>query len=1373
MKKKTKKWISFVLVFAMELMQVSPAWANAPANGNNGNSNGTGPDTNPEGKKGEPVDTKTGSNFFTEDDLSFNTPGVPLVFSRQYNSIETYDSPLGVGWSHSMDWRLHEAREIICKVVPPVTNANFKVNLWEGTQLLADGQVDTNGVCQTNVLTIIPTFLFGAPIKEPVDAYVEQPGGGYSVDLDDNAVSGAIGGANPDPISSLEDMDGNALPTNGVSYATNTWMEVYQGSGNTTRFWDYNTNGTYYASDKNWKIVADGGNWVLHLPGGIQRVFNGDGRMIRYQDGWGKGITFTYSGGLLQSATHDNGRGMNFYYSGNHLSSVGAGLGLSLSFTYTNGLLETVTRNVRIAGVQQQHLRSYEYTDGILTKRTNPAGHEYTYGYEEDEGGTLTHKANASSVDAEKWLEQSLVYRSETLTDFISHSRGLDLLERMAYSSKTGKLTDNFGPGIGETDAETRGIHYEYSGEDQIEAKKFDDNVGETFSTFTEYAGRHNPVRTAVAYNTTNQTEIATTTWNQEFMLPASIADAEGNRSEMVYQNGSLKTLRQFYAVSNSYDTAYGYTANGLLSSETNANNHAVQYTYDSNGYPETVVPAAGPVVSTDYDLYGNLHTLEILPEGGGTGTGRITTFNFNALGWLDSRIDADGLGVTNQYNGLGYLTNTVDRAGRATDYTYAPTRKLTSVTQYLEQGGTNAPVRITYDYDQWFNTVTITEPRDRYVESYQLDTQDRVTSVTNIENQAMSIEYGVGEFVHKITRFDGSTITNEYDGAGRKTAAIYRTAGGSPAATISRDYYADGQLKTVSDGFSSVTNSFDRLNRLTNVVFAVGNSMFEIRYSHDPVGNLTNSVLSGSLSADNLATAYSYDAAERLEEISTTDAGAFEYVYNPTNGRVASVSNTVSGITTSYVYDLLDRTTNITYSASDGSLIRSLEYAYDAAGMITNKTIVDDASSFVSHDYQYDSIYRLVSEGQSNSASSVSSVVYNYDLAGNRTNTVVNGTTNTYTLGIGNRLVEATSPSLSRTFSYDDAGNTVGITNIESSVTNIQSLAWDERYRLKSVQSAQSVDVSYTYDVLNRRISRIEGTSTNFFVYDGNQIVADLDGAGNPLRTYAHGPGIDNILSMTVYSSDGGVASTNTYFYLKDHQNSVIALADETGTIVESYEYDAYGNTKVFNASGTELTESALGNRYTFQGREIDWSTGLMYFRARWYNPQTGRWLSKDPIGISGGLNQYVFVGNNPVNYFDPYGENAAVIVAGSSGAASGAAALAAGSVMLAGAVGYKAGQILDNAFGISDAIANAIVPPLERRGGQGKGERGQTHSADGTGNYWKHTRPDPNDPNQYLRRDSNGKWHPHKIPQDKGTPPWANGIPPISPKPGPEKNE
>jgi RHS repeat-associated protein len=77
-----------------------------------------------------------------------------------------------------------------------------------------------------------------------------------------------------------------------------------------------------------------------------------------------------------------------------------------------------------------------------------------------------------------------------------------------------------------------------------------------------------------------------------------------------------------------------------------------------------------------------------------------------------------------------------------------------------------------------------------------------------------------------------------------------------------------------------------------------------------------------------------------------------------------------------------------------------------------------------------------------------------------------------------------------------------------------------------------------------------------------------------------------------------------------------------------------------VYDSNGAPLSESAIGNRFLWQGREYSWNTGLYYFRARWYDPVVGRWLSNHPIGISGGLNQYVFVDNCPTSFKDPSGE-------------------------------------------------------------------------------------------------------------------------------------
>ena len=231
------------------------------------------------------------------------------------------------------------------------------------------------------------------------------------------------------------------------------------------------------------------------------------------------------------------------------------------------------------------------------------------------------------------------------------------------------------------------------------------------------------------------------------------------------------------------------------------------------------------------------------------------------------------------------------------------------------------------------------------------------------------------------------------------------------------------------------------------------------------------------------------------------------------------------------------------------------------------------------------------------------------------------------------NEVFLTTEDTEARSFGYNAAGC---LTN-----RNGVSLEWDERYRLKSVDDASSF-VSYEYDALGRKVSRTAGGSpatVERYIHEGDHIVADVDASGHLLRSYTHGPGIDNILTMTAYGSDEGVASTNTYHYLKDHQNTVIALADSAGNVVESYEYEAYGRMSVFDAADNELDRSAFGNRFLFQGREIDWTTGLYHFRARWYDSETGRWLSKDPIGIKGGLNQYEFCASNPVMFVDPMG--------------------------------------------------------------------------------------------------------------------------------------
>jgi len=125
----------------------------------------------------------------------------------------------------------------------------------------------------------------------------------------------------------------------------------------------------------------------------------------------------------------------------------------------------------------------------------------------------------------------------------------------------------------------------------------------------------------------------------------------------------------------------------------------------------------------------------------------------------------------------------------------------------------------------------------------------------------------------------------------------------------------------------------------------------------------------------------------------------------------------------------------------------------------------------------------------------------------------------------------------------------------------------------------------------------------------------------------------------------DGAVdagAAPQRYYYHFDGLGSVAALSNAAGELVETYEYDVYGDTTVKDTAGTILSKSSIGNPYGFTGRRVDVETGLYYYRARYYDADMGRFLSVDPLGIHE-ENTYAYCYNDPVNWVDPLGLYAA----------------------------------------------------------------------------------------------------------------------------------
>ena len=284
----------------------------------------------------------------------------------------------------------------------------------------------------------------------------------------------------------------------------------------------------------------------------------------------------------------------------------------------------------------------------------------------------------------------------------------------------------------------------------------------------------------------------------------------------------------------------------------------------------------------------------------------------------------------------------------------------------------------------------------------------------------------------------------------------------------------------------------------------------------------------------------------------------------------------------------------------------------------------VTNANGFVTA-YAYDVMDRLASDG---------GVTYTYDAAGNRMTKTENGEAVIYTLGEGDRLASygrARSPSAPQlvdvcgVYSYDAAGN---VTQIVRDGSPTLDLVWNGQYQLVSVSTNGVFAEGYAYDALGRRAATTTREGTTRHVYDDNwQVVADIDGEGNVLASYVWGEGIDRLLAVKI----GG----ESYYPLTDIQGTVWGYVNSQNNIVARWQYDAWGNVVEESVSVPALATL----RYRFQGREWSAATGLTNFRMRWYDSVTGRWLSKDPIGLSGGLNLYAFCGNNPICRIDVYG--------------------------------------------------------------------------------------------------------------------------------------
>jgi RHS repeat-associated protein len=209
-------------------------------------------------------------------------------------------------------------------------------------------------------------------------------------------------------------------------------------------------------------------------------------------------------------------------------------------------------------------------------------------------------------------------------------------------------------------------------------------------------------------------------------------------------------------------------------------------------------------------------------------------------------------------------------------------------------------------------------------------------------------------------------------------------------------------------------------------------------------------------------------------------------------------------------------------------------------------------------------------------------------------------------------------------TYTYDYNGNTV----TKNDSTGITTYNWDYENRLTSVVLPGSGGtVSFKYDPFGRRIYKSSTSGTSVFAYDGGNLIEETNPSGTPVARYAHqGINVDEPLVM--------LRSGATSYYHADALGSVTSLSNSSGALAQTYAFDSFGKQ---TASSGSLT-----NPFQYTGREFDSDTGLYFYRARYLDASTGRFLSEDPLMFGGGPNFYDYVANNPIEFVDPSGEQA-----------------------------------------------------------------------------------------------------------------------------------
>ncbi|HYH07155.1 MAG TPA: DUF6531 domain-containing protein [Thermoanaerobaculia bacterium] len=627
--------------------------------------------------------------------------------------------------------------------------------------------------------------------------------------------------------------------------------------------------------------------------------------------------------------------------------------------------------------------------------------------------------------------------------------------------------------------------------------------------------------------------------------------------------------------------TSHTYHSNGRLHTTTDPRNNTTTYTYDSLGYPASITNGAGETTTFVYDAAGR-KLLERTP------LGAETRYTYDGRNNVLTMTDPLGNVSSTQYDLYGRRTSVTDAEGRTTSFSYDITKnQLWRITDahnnYIE-----------LSRDSFGGNVTSVRDANGNFTYFGYDDLNRRTSEADAYGNTWLFNYTGQDRISSVRDAANAWTYYFYDTHNQLAQITH-----SDNQVVTYGYDSVGNRTSMNDWTGQTLWTYDYADRVTSCTKDGRDTL----YGYDAVGNLTSIQWeSGKL------VHYTYDAANRMGTVTDWQNRVTTYTYD-LSGRRKTIQYP-NGVVTTFGYDAANRTTSIDH-ARGFSTVATFDYDYDRVGNPRWKRRTDG----LLESYQYDALHRIISVYY---PSPLRQVQYAYDAAGNRT-----WHSESYN---GNAPFQSSySYDASDRASSDWAGNAFYDANGALTAQGQRSLYWNAQHLLGAFYEGPNAH-SYQYDGDGRRVAQTTNGVTTSYVVDTVPEHSDVLRSSSMWGTYHYIYGHD--LLYRVYGND-----EVSYFH-NDVLGSVTDGTKADGTRVLNWGYDVFG----YPWSGS----AGINEPHMFAGEEYD-SNAFIYLRARYYDPRSGRFVSRDPVSLdltdTQSLNRYTYVCNRPTVLTDPSG--------------------------------------------------------------------------------------------------------------------------------------